>query len=218
MTRIPLSERAVTYGAVGGTRAADLLDYPPSGFRPLERRAVIGHGEDRWEWAWTQALSWGIQRRSGMRVAVEETPAAAAELSYQPVGFDEEGVPVAPAVVGQSGEQVFLPDGSPVLRPGDSAWLGIPVGPLRFRFPARVVYVVDEPNRRGFAYGTLPGHAERGEEAFLVQRGDDGAVSVVIRAFSRPAHLGWWLVGPALRIAQAVFTARYLRALAGPMR
>lgn len=215
MTRAPLSESAVTYGAVGGTRAADLLDYPPAGFRPLERRAVVGHGDERWEWAWSQTLSWGIQRRSGMRIAVE--PVEAAELSYQPVAFDEQGRPVAAAVVGDGGEQTYLPDGSPVLRAGDSAWLGIRVWPFRFRFPARVVYVVDEPNRRGFAYGTLPGHAECGEEAFLAERGDDGSVSVVIRAFSRPANLGWWLLGPALRIAQAVFTARYLRALAGPM-
>jgi uncharacterized protein (UPF0548 family) len=33
----------------------------------------------------------------------------------------------------------------------------------------RVVYTVDEPCRFGFAYGTLPGHAERGEERFLVE-------------------------------------------------
>lgn len=217
VTRTPLAEHAVTYGAVGGTRAADLLEYPPAGFRPLERRAIIGHGDERWEWAWSQTLSWGIQRRSGMRVAVERAPAAAADLSYQPVGFDDSGQPVSPAVVGEGGEQVYLPDGSPILRPGDSAWLGIRVPPLWFRFPARVVYVVDEPARRGFAYGTLPGHAERGEEAFLVERGDDGSVSLVIRAFSRPASFGWWLVAPALRIVQAVFTARYLRALAGPM-
>ncbi len=41
------------------------------------------------------------------------------------------------------------------------------LGPVRV--PCRVVYVVDEPDRRGFAYGTLPGHAESGEELFLVR-------------------------------------------------
>jgi len=36
----------------------------------------------------------------------------------------------------------------------------------------RVVYVTAEADRRGFAYGTLPGHPERGEEAFhLVRQG-----------------------------------------------
>ena len=36
----------------------------------------------------------------------------------------------------------------------------------------RIVYVVDEPGpirRFGFAYGTLPDHAESGEERFLVE-------------------------------------------------
>ena len=41
------------------------------------------------------------------------------------------------------------------------------LGPVRA--PCRVVYVVDEPDRRGFAYGTLPGHAESGEELFVVR-------------------------------------------------
>ena len=41
------------------------------------------------------------------------------------------------------------------------------LGPVRA--PCRVVYVIDEPNRRGFAYGTLPGHAETGEELFAVR-------------------------------------------------
>ena len=33
--------------------------------------------------------------------------------------------------------------------------------------PCRVVYVIDEPDIRGFAYGTLPGHPESGEERFV---------------------------------------------------
>ena len=58
---------------------------------------------------------------------------------------------------------------------------------------ARVVYVVDElgPIRRfGFAYGTLPDHAESGEERFTVEwREADGAVWYDILAFSRPRQL-----------------------------
>ncbi len=34
---------------------------------------------------------------------------------------------------------------------------------------ARIVYVIDEPERFGFAYGTLTGHVERGEERFSVE-------------------------------------------------
>ncbi|WBU38937.1 DUF1990 family protein [Homoserinibacter sp. YIM 151385] len=216
MTRPPLWEQSVTYGAVGATRAADLLEYPPAGYRPLERRVRIGHGEDRWRHAWSQTLSWGIQRRSGFRVRVDEAPAEVSEATYIPVGYDEAGQPVAPAAVEGAGEAAFGPEGESLIRPGDSARLGIPVWPIRFDFPARVVYVVDEPDRKGFAYGTLPGHAEEGEEAFLVSRGGDGSVWVTIRAFSRPAGW-WWLLAPALRIAQAYYTSRYLRALMGPI-
>src|SRR5215213_6049254 len=54
----------------------------------------------------------------------------------------------------------------------------------------RVVYVVDEPERFGFAYGTLPDHVERGEERFLVEwRPEDETVWFDILAFSRPQHL-----------------------------
>ena len=66
----------------------------------------------------------------------------------------------------------------------------------------RVVYVVDETgptSKFGFAYGTLPGHVESGEERFLIEwdRGDD-AVWYDILAFSRPnnvlARLGYSVV------------------------
>lgn len=60
-------------------------------------------------------------------------------------------------------------------------------GPLHIRVPCRVVYAVTEPGRYGFAYGTLPGHLESGEEAFMLAQGDDGLVVFTIRAFSRPA-------------------------------
>lgn len=54
----------------------------------------------------------------------------------------------------------------------------------------RIVYVIDEPNKFGFAYGTLTGHAEIGEERFSVEFDPDtGEVSYDIFAFSRPGHI-----------------------------
>ena len=53
----------------------------------------------------------------------------------------------------------------------------------------RVVYVVNEevPIRRfGFAYGTLPDHAEQGEERFSVEWRPDDSVWYDLLAFSRP--------------------------------
>lgn len=70
---------------------------------------------------------------------------------------------------------------------------------------ARIVYVVDEPRRFGFAYGTLPGHVERGEERFLIEIGDDGAVWFDIKAFSRPRHFLTKLGYPFVRRLQLRF-------------
>jgi uncharacterized protein (UPF0548 family) len=57
----------------------------------------------------------------------------------------------------------------------------------------RIVYVVDEQGpvqRFGFAYGTLPGHAESGEERFIVEwQKANNAVWYDILAFSRPQQL-----------------------------
>lgn len=215
MVATPLWLVPVTYGAVGATKAPDLLAFPPTGYRPIERRVRIGHGDARWEFAWTEAMSWGIQRRAGLRIEVDPAPVEATVGSYTPVAFDEVGAPVRAAVVGEGGETVYAADGTPLLRPGDVVRLRL--GALPVRFPARVVYVVDEPTRRGFAYGTLPGHPERGEEAFIVERHPDGSVWLVIRAFSRPANLFVWIGAPIARMLQSRFTRRYERALAGPI-
>lgn len=91
--------------------------------------------------------------------------------------------------------------------------VGLGVWHLVVRAPCRVVYTVDEPRRRGFAYGTLPGHPEAGEELFLVEWRADDVVTVTVRAFSRPAL--WWsrLGRPIGRRVQARVTERYLDAL-----
>lgn len=89
----------------------------------------------------------------------------------------------------------------------------IRLGPLPVVAPCRVVYVVDEPDRRGFAYGTLRGHPEAGEESFVLERDATGALELVITAVSRP---DWWLArlgAPVARLAQRRVTERYLTAL-----
>ena len=80
--------------------------------------------------------------------------------------------------------------------------------------PCRVVYIIDEPDIRGFAYGTLPGHPESGEERFVVRRDPTtSAVYAEVSAFSRPA--AWWSKagGPFVVMAQRVIAKRYLRAV-----
>jgi len=92
--------------------------------------------------------------------------------------------------------------------------LGIGPGPFTLSAPCRFVNIIDEPNRQGFAYGTLPGHPESGEEAFVIERADDDTVSFSITAFSRPASDLAKVAGPLGRLAQHRMTARYLRSLA----
>ena len=74
---------------------------------------------------------------------------------------------------------------------------------------ARIVYVVDESgpiSKFGFAYGTLPGHVESGEERFLIEwnRADD-SVWYDILAFSRPNHFLTRLGYPVVRCTQKRF-------------
>lgn len=206
----------VTYAAVGATKAGDLLRHPPAGYRPLERRARIGHGRQRFDFAVSQAMSWGIQRASGFRVVPIDAAAGPGDEAYIPVAFDAAGAPVTPAVVAPR-EHVYGPDGERFVAPGDTVRLAIPFGPFRVSAPARVVYVVDESARKGFAYGTLSGHPEEGEEAFIVELRDDDSVWITVRAFSRPSNRFWRAVAPILRAVQEFYTARYLGALARPI-
>jgi uncharacterized protein (UPF0548 family) len=86
------------------------------------------------------------------------------------------------------------------------------LGPVRA--PCRVVYVVDEPDRSGFAYGTLPGHAESGEERFMV-RYDPATEEVLAEVVAFSRHGMWWsrLASPVTSMIQRLVTKRYLRAL-----
>ena len=98
----------------------------------------------------------------------------------------------------------------PELREGVTLLQTLPVGPGYVFGACRVVTVVDEPSRFGFAYGTLPLHPEKGEEAFVVRRGSDDEVVLEIVVFSRPrnllARLGW----PLGRQIQVRTTHRFL--------
>lgn len=86
--------------------------------------------------------------------------------------------------------------------------------PMSLVFACRVVWTIDEEHRRGFAYGTLPGHPECGEESFVVERDDAGEIWLEVTAFSRPGGAVVRLAGPASNAAQSLFVRRYAKALA----
>jgi uncharacterized protein (UPF0548 family) len=82
----------------------------------------------------------------------------------------------------------------------------------------RIVYLIEEDDggvrRSGYAYGTLPGHAESGEERFTVEwRRDGGSVSYDLYAFSRPNNLLARAGYPLARRLQRRFARDSLRAM-----
>lgn len=70
--------------------------------------------------------------------------------------------------------------------------------------PCRILYVLREEGRFGFGFGTLPGHAESGEERFLVTL-QNGRVRYDVQAFSRPHGLISRLAAPISRFYQLRF-------------
>jgi uncharacterized protein (UPF0548 family) len=82
---------------------------------------------------------------------------------------------------------------------------------------SRIVYVDGDDNpeeRFGFAYGTLPGHVERGEERFIVEyHPEDNSVWYDLFAFSRPQNLLATIGYPVSRRLQRRFARDSLRAM-----
>ncbi len=78
----------------------------------------------------------------------------------------------------------------------------------------RIVYTIDEPNRYGFAYGTLTQHGEIGEERFTVAIDEKTkAVTYDILAMSRPGHIFAKLGYPFTRYLQKQFAIDSMNAM-----
>jgi uncharacterized protein (UPF0548 family) len=82
--------------------------------------------------------------------------------------------------------------------------------------PARIVFLVDDDDARmrriGFAYGTLRGHGEQGEETFVIERlHADDSVWYDLRSFSRPGHPLTALGYPIARMLQKRFARESTR-------
>ena len=93
---------------------------------------------------------------------------------------------------------------APQAAPGVDVTVGLGL----LQAPCRIVWTIDEPRRAGWAYGTLPGHPESGEEAFIVDRTGDGTVWLTITAFSRPAKWYAKAGGAATRGLQHAYARR----------
>lgn len=78
----------------------------------------------------------------------------------------------------------------------------------------RLVYVIDEERKFGFAYGTLAEHVERGEERFLIEWDPkDDSVHYDILAFSQPRHFLVRATRPLARMLQKRFAQDSLQAM-----
>ena len=99
----------------------------------------------------------------------------------------------------------------PALEVDNVVALALRVWPLWVTATCRIVQVLDEPCRFGFAYGTLPHHPACGEECFIVTL--DPAteeVRLLVVAVSRPSSRLARLGGPIGRAFQRFTARRYL--------
>lgn len=81
----------------------------------------------------------------------------------------------------------------------------------------RIIYVIEErekAERYGFAFGTLPGHSEQGEERFTIERRQDDTVWYELLAFAKPKHILARVGYPLTRLVQK----RFARASGEAMR
>lgn len=114
----------------------------------------------------------------------------------------------------QRGLHLLAEAESPRAEPGTRITVRLGLRRFGVLAPCRVVYVLDEENRRGFAYGTLPGHPASGEELFAVEYDPTtSAVYGVVTSFSRPAAWYTRLGGPMVRAVQRLAAEAYVVAL-----
>lgn len=207
--RSTFTDQSVTYGSIGATLEPDLMRYPPAGYRPAEDAVRLGSGIDRFERAAEALMTWGVQRGAGYEVT---DVSAGTGAQYPGIVYDAEGVPLAEQP-GPRTEDRFGEDGTAYIASGMQATL-VRRGRFRTRqTPVLVVYVIDEPGRVGYAFGTTADGFESGEESFVLEHRDDDTVWLTIRSFRANAGGPRRVLAPWVRRRRRELTRRQLRAL-----
>ncbi len=111
----------------------------------------------------------------------------------------------------KAGVKMTMP--SDTVQVGDVVRIAFGLGPVAIHGSCDVVWVADEPRRRGFRYRTRPDHPEDGEESFVVDWAGNDEVVVTISSRARPQMLIMRLAGPVGRLGAALVNRRYLSAL-----
>jgi uncharacterized protein (UPF0548 family) len=112
---------------------------------------------------------------------------------------------------------IVYPD-RPVPRPGLTVMVTARSYGIWTLNPARIVYLIDEDDRSGFAYGTVEGHAVTGEERFEVNIDDGGTVRYRITAYSQLRHPLARAAPPLARRTQKRFATESLQAMERALR
>ena len=208
MRRGTFKDETVDYAAVGASQAPDLMTYPPERSIPAEESWRIGSGEARFQTASEALLSWTAQKAAGLTLS-DVRPASGP--MYSGVGFDHEGHPIAPTRL--EAEQRFDADGTPFVGPGTTVRIHGRVGGLRADGELRVIFVVEEPRRVGFALGTVGESVVSGEESFMIEWHENDEVWFTVRAFDAPQGMLYKLFRGLVRRRRRELFTRYLRAI-----
>ncbi|MEL5990143.1 DUF1990 family protein [Microbacterium phosphatis] len=208
MRRGSFQDETVDYAAVGATQANDLLQYPPKGSLPAADSWRIGSGDDRFATASEALLSWGALKGAGLRVS-DVRPAQGP--AYSGVSFDSEGTPVAPSRL--ESDQRYDADGTPYAGPGTTLRVHGRVAGMRADAELRVIFVIEEARRVGFALGTVGGSMVSGEESFMLEWRENDEVWFTVKAFDRPVGLLYRMFKGFVRRRRKALFAGYLRAI-----
>ncbi len=211
--RKTFSDTSVMYGAVGCTQAADVMLYPPTDFRPTLDEQRLGSGAERFEVATDALMSWGVPRGAHLRILqVSESEAA----GYEPLLFNDFDRPVSsPEDISTApGEALYAADGSPYVMAGQSLEVSGVFSPASGTHTYRVIYVIREPRRVGYAWGTLDVAPVVGEEYFGVEWREDDSVVAILRTVTQvaPGRMRA-VVTPFIRFRQWMLRRQYIRAL-----
>ena len=199
----------MSYASVGMTQKPDVIAFPPTGFSGREASWRIGSGAQRFATAQDALLTWGLHRAANLDVEVlhEGDP-----QGYRGIEFDSFGAGIKSVDAGA--EIAYSSDGTAFIQPGTVVRVGGLWTPIEDVHDFRVIYVIRESRRCGFAMGTLEETPVSGEEFFgLEWRADDSVWAIVRSVTSVPESRWRWALMPLIRLRQQLQMRANVRAL-----
>lgn len=207
--RETFSDTSVSYAAVGCTQSADVMAFPPQGFRATHDECRLGSGQERFALASVALMTWGIPRGAHLTVDHVSNPEAA---GYQGLLFAPFQVPLAPDP--EPSETFFSSEGVPYLSAGQTVEVAGVFSPATGALSYRIIYIKREPRRVGYAWGTLDSAPVIGEELFWVEWLADDSVVLFVRTVTQIASGRMYkLLAPIIRLRQWLMRRQYVRSL-----